>query len=79
VLKLYLEIFEQLGRAAEFFVKEADRHLGEAQHSAWLPASSLASWERGKYMGKSTKSGVKLWTPNIIGKNYVLKGQAVDA
>ncbi len=32
-------------------------------------------WERGRYTGKTAKSGVEFWTPNIIGKNYTLKGK----
>jgi len=32
-------------------------------------------WERGKYTGKTAKSRVEFWTPNIIRKNYTLKGE----
>ena len=32
-------------------------------------------WERGKYTRKTAKSRVAFWTPNIIRKNYTLKGE----
>ena len=32
-------------------------------------------WEHGHPTGKTAKSGVEFWTPNIVGKDYVLKGQ----
>lgn len=32
-------------------------------------------WEHGHPTGKTAKSGVEFWTPNIVGKGYVLKGE----
>jgi hypothetical protein len=36
-------------------------------------------WEHGRPTGKTAKSGVEFWTPNIIGKGYVLKGHQTGA
>ena len=30
-------------------------------------------WERGQWTGKRSKRGLEFWTPNILGKDYVLK------
>ncbi len=35
--------------------------------------------ERGKPTGKAAKSGLEFWTPNIIGKEYVLGGSKSGA